>query len=87
MPARAVLNRIYVTSLLYQLTANSTWAARAVQELLGATTWAHWNIEHHALDTGELCHAFAIGLDWCYDYLTTRLFTLLGLFRSGGNFS
>ena len=42
----------------------------------------------HALDTGELCHAVAIGYDWCYDYLqqqqpATRAAIAAGLVSRG----
>lgn len=62
--ARAVLQRIYVVGLLYQLTGNATWAERTRLELVNCTQWHDWDIEKHALDTGELCHATAMGLDW-----------------------
>lgn len=55
--ARAVLQRVYVTALLYRLTGNETYAARTVLELVNCTSWIDWNILKHALDTGELCHA------------------------------
>lgn len=68
--ARTVLTRTYVTSLLYRLTGNESYAARAVAEMLSYTAWANWDLDKHALDTGELCHAAAIGLDWCYEFLS-----------------
>ena len=67
--SRAVLSRVYITSLLYRLTDNATYAARAVSELLSISSWLDWDLSKHALDTGELCHAAAVGLDWSYDYL------------------
>ena len=68
--ARAVLVRTYVTALLWRLERNETWAARAKDELLSFTAWLDWDIIKHALDTGELSHAAAIGYDWLYDYLS-----------------
>ena len=62
---------MYITALLYRLTRNDTYAARAVAEAVNATQWASWNIANHALDTGELCRAVAIALDWTYEYLTS----------------
>ena len=70
--ARAVLQRLYVVSLLYRITKNDTWAERARIELLNCTQWQDWDIINHALDTGELCHATGIALDWTYDYLSTQ---------------
>ena len=66
MAARSVLTRIYVTSLLWRLTENVTYANRALAELLEIITWQDWDIQKHALDAGELCHAAAIAFDWCY---------------------
>lgn len=70
MAARAVLTRVTVVSLLYRLTGNATYAARAVAELVSIASWSDWDIKKHALDTGELSLAFAVGFDWTYDYLS-----------------
>jgi hypothetical protein len=70
MAARSVLTRIYVTSLLWRLTSNETYANRAIAELLEIISWQDWDIQKHALDAGELCHAAAIGFDWCYSVAT-----------------
>ncbi len=68
--ARAVLVRVYVTSLLWRIERNVTWAARAAAELRSFTAWSDWDLEKHALDTGELSHAAAIGYDWVFDTLS-----------------
>ena len=72
MASRSVLTRITVTALLYRLTGNATYAARVIDELLSVTQWQDWDIVKHALDTGELSLATAVGLDWCYDALQAR---------------
>ena len=70
MQARTVLTRTYVSSLLYQLTGNVSYARRALAELTEIVTWSNWNIQSHALDAGELAHAAAVAFDWCYDAAT-----------------
>ena len=80
--ARAVLTRVYVTSLLHRLTGNETFGARAVAELLSFSQWADWDIAKHALDAGELSHAAAVALDWNYALLA-RNSTALGLAVAG----
>jgi hypothetical protein len=72
MAARTVLTRVTVTSLLYRLTDNATYAARAAEELLSIAAWSDWDIVKHALDAGELSLAAAVGLDWLYDYLSSQ---------------
>ena len=62
--ARTVLIRCYVTSLLWQLSGNTTYAERAFAEVSEIITWSDWNIVNHALDAGELCHASSIANDW-----------------------
>lgn len=87
--ARAVLTRTYVLSLLYRLSGDESWAARAAAEMLGYATWPSWNLAGHALDTGELSHAAAIGLDWTDAYLSqpahaaTRAAIVAGLVARG----
>ncbi len=69
--ARIALARTYVLAAAWRLTGNTTYAARALAEVLNYTTgWKDWQIEANGLVTGELCHASAIGLDWLYDYLS-----------------
>lgn len=70
--ARAVLQRLYATALLYRITGNVTYAERVRIELLNCTQWSDWDIGKHALDTGELCHATGIAMDWTYDYLASQ---------------
>ena len=69
MAARTVLTRVYVTALLFRLTGNQSFAARATAELTTFTAWSDWDLLKHALDAGELCHAAAIGYDWLHGYL------------------
>lgn len=88
MAARAVLSRVYITSLLYRLTGNESFGARAVKELLSFTAWSDWDIVKHALDAGELSHAAAVGLDWTYPVLarngTALAAVVAGIVRNSG---
>ncbi len=67
--SREVLDRIYTLALLYRLTCERRWAARAIAELLNAARFVDWNPAHW-LDTAEMMHAQAIGYDWLYDAMT-----------------
>jgi hypothetical protein len=86
MAARTVLTRVTVTSLLYRLTGNTTYAARAGAELLSIAAWQDWDIVKHALDAGELSLAAAVGLDWCYDALSAadRAAVVAGIVAKSG---
>lgn len=68
--ARSVVQRVYALGLTARLTRNDTFTARLVTELVTCTAWDGWGIAAHALDTGELCHATGVGLDWAYAYLS-----------------
>lgn len=72
MAARAVEQRVLITSMLYRITGNDTYAQRTMEELLSCTAWEDWDIVKHALDTGELCAATGLAVDWTYDYLSAR---------------
>eukprot|EP00729_Bicosta_minor_P009422 gene9422-29630_t len=67
--ARTTLTREYNLGLLWRLTGDDRFAARAVRELLHAatdcTTW-----DPAGLILGEMVHAVAIGYDWLYHYLS-----------------
>ena len=87
--ARAVLTRVTITSLLWRLTADARFAARAAAELLSIVSWQDWDISKHALDTGELSLAAAVGLDWCFDAIgaADRATIVAGIVnKSGGPF-
>ncbi len=72
--SRDALRRIWNGALLYRLTGNREWAARAEEEMLALADFTDWNPSHF-LDTAEAATAMAIGYDWLYDTLspTSRL--------------
>jgi hypothetical protein len=69
--SRRVLDRVYTLALQYRLTGDKAWAERAWTELDTAASFPDWNPKHF-LDTAEMTHAFAIGYDWLFDFLTTE---------------
>lgn len=71
-----MLGRVYSLGLVYQVTGEEKYAARAWSELEAAAAFTDWNPDHF-LDTAEMTHAFAIGYDWLYDYLTEEQRQLL----------
>ena len=67
--ARSVLDRLYTLGMLFRLDGNETWALRALKEMEHVTlddACADWNPQHF-LDTAEMMHAVAIGIDWLWD--------------------
>ena len=72
--ARTVLLREYALSLLWRLTGDDRFAARATRELLhvtnadGEQSCASW--DPFGLVLAEMTHAVGIGYDWLYDYLS-----------------
>lgn len=67
--SQTILKRVSSLALACLLTGEERFGRRAVEELLNAAAFPHWN-ESHFLDTAELCNAFAIGYDWLYPRLT-----------------
>lgn len=67
--SRRCLDRIYTLALLYLLVEDDRYLKRAVKELKAAADFPDWNPSHY-LDTAEMTHAFAIGYDWLYSYLS-----------------
>lgn len=67
--SRNALRRIMNGALLYRLTGNKEWAARAEEEMLALADFSDWNPSHF-LDTAEAATAIAIGYDWLYDTLS-----------------
>jgi hypothetical protein len=65
--ARRVLDRTYTLGLLHRLLNNdTTFANRAIREMVHvSTTCTNWNPSHF-LDVAEMTHAVAIGYDWLY---------------------
>ena len=69
--SRTVLDRVMTLALLYRLDGDRRWATRAREELLAAASFSDWNPSHF-LDVAEMTHAFAIGYDWLYDFLSVE---------------
>ena len=67
--SRRVLDRVRLLGGLYLLSGDRRYAARAKAELAAADRFPNWNPSHF-LDTAEMAHAFALGLDWLADALT-----------------
>jgi len=67
--SRRCLIRVMTWALFYRLDGEKRFADRAKKELFVAADFPDWNPSHF-LDTAEMSHAFAIGYDWLYDYLT-----------------
>ena len=64
--SRQAKDRLLLLGLIYQLTGNPKYAARAWTELDSVTRFKDWNPSHF-LDTAEMTFAVAIGYDWLYD--------------------
>ena len=69
--SRSVLKRVYALALVYRMEGDAKYAARAWAELSASAAFPDWNAQRHFLDVGEMDHAFAIGYDWLFDYLST----------------
>lgn len=69
--ARMVVDRIYTLGLVYRLSGDSRFAARAATEMLAVAQFPDWNPSHF-LDTAEMLHGMAIGYDWTYDALSSQ---------------
>lgn len=66
--SRTVLRRVIHCGIVYQLDRDERHARRAIQDLQAAASFSDWNPSHF-LDVGELCCAFALGLDWLHEAL------------------
>ncbi|GGF12821.1 CBM96 family carbohydrate-binding protein [Subtercola lobariae] len=67
--SRQILMRTYTLGLMWQITGNTKYADRLWAELNAAASFPDWNPSHF-LDTAEMAHAFGIGYDWLYSYLS-----------------
>eukprot|EP00729_Bicosta_minor_P012448 gene12448-30134_t len=67
---RATLTMQYTLGLLWRLTGDERFAARATQELLHVTSnCTDWD-PNFGLNLAEMIHAVGIGFDWLFHYLT-----------------
>jgi hypothetical protein len=69
--SRLVLRRVINCGIAYQLDHDPRHARRAILDLQAAATFSDWNPAHF-LDVGEMCCAFALGLDWLHDALSSE---------------
>jgi len=67
--SRKVLQYMHTLGMAYLLTGEQKYVDRAFLHLEAAANFPDWN-PGHALDTGEMCAAFAVGYDWMYDAFT-----------------
>lgn len=67
--SRSALRRIINFSMLYRLTGEAKWSARAEKEMLALAAFSDWHTDHF-LDTAEAAAAMAIGYDWTFDALS-----------------
>lgn len=65
--SRSVLDRMYTLALVWQISGDSQYAERAWLELDAARNFSSWQPSKF-LCVAEMTHAFAIGLDWFYQY-------------------
>ena len=66
--SRRVMNCILPLALMYNITGEEKYAARAWSEMEAACTFPDWHPSHY-LDTAELAYGVGVGYDWLYDYL------------------
>jgi hypothetical protein len=67
--SRRALDRIQTLALVYRISGERSYLARAVLEMRAAAAFPDWNPSHF-LDTAEMTNALAIGYDWLYADLT-----------------
>lgn len=67
--SRAAKERVFLLSLMYQMTGNDHYAERLWKELNQVTQFRDWNPSHF-LDTAEMTLAVSIGYDWLYEKWT-----------------
>ena len=82
--SRSVLDRMYTLALVWQISGDSQYAERAWLELDAARNFSDWQPSKF-LCVAEMTHAFAIGLDWFYQYWSpTRLSAIRNAIVSKG---
>lgn len=67
--SRNVLSYMHTYGMAYLLTGDASYAQKAFMHLQAAANFPDWNPDH-ALDTGEMAAAFAVGYDWMYNGFT-----------------
>ncbi len=67
--SREVLERVQTLGAVAFVQGDARMAPRAIEEVLAACAQTDWNPAHF-LDTAEMSHAVALGLDWFGDAMT-----------------
>ncbi len=81
--SRDMLSRMYACGMAYQLTGEQKYADIGWRELEAVCSFNDWH-PSHALDTGEMASAVAVGYDWLYHGLSEqqRAFVEDGFYRN-----
>ena len=66
---RNVGKRLLFLGLTAQITGDTRYARRAVEEMMAVAAFEDWGRKHF-LDVGEMTFAMAVGYDWLYDHLS-----------------
>ncbi len=69
--SRRVLRSVVNCGIIYQLGGDPRYARCAIENLKAAAGFSDWNPAHF-LDVGEMCCAFALGLDWLHDAMSAE---------------
>jgi len=67
---RTASYRITWLAFAYQISGETRFAERAVEEMLAVSAFSDWNPSHY-LDVGQMCYGVGIGYDWLYHYMTS----------------
>ncbi|MBO5370937.1 MAG: hypothetical protein J6B23_09730, partial [Clostridia bacterium] len=81
--SRDMLKRMYACGMAYQLTGEQKYADLGWRDLEAVCSFNDWH-PSHALDTGEMAAAVAVGYDWLYHGLSEeqRKFVEDGFYRN-----
>ncbi len=77
-------NRITWLAMAYQISGESRFADRAVEEMLNVCSFKDWNPSHY-LDTAQMSFGVGLGYDWLYHYMTEsqRKTVMNGIYNHG----
>ena len=66
---RTARDRMQNLAFCYQMTGETRYADRCIEEMKAVCNFKDWN-PYHFLDTSEMTEALSFAYDWLYDYLT-----------------
>ena len=80
------IQRIGCLALMYRMTEDESYAARAYEEMDAICSYPDWNTQHF-LDTALILESVAIGYDWLYDWMNDeqRLYIRTAILEKGLN--